>query len=69
MAASLASLPPGKLALCLVGGGNDGVALATAFVLAQRYRLLEAETSSGAVLSTAASVLSVSLVMTLLAAR
>jgi len=42
---------------------------ATAFVLAQRYRLLEAETSSGAVLSTAASVLSVSLVMTLLAAR
>jgi len=42
---------------------------ATTFVLAQRYRLLEAETSSGAVLSTAASVLSVSLVMTLLAAR
>ena len=42
---------------------------ATAFVLAQRYRLLEAETSSGAVLSTAASVVSVSLVMTLLAAR
>lgn len=40
---------------------------ATAFVLAQRYRLLEAETSTGAVLSTAASVLSVSLVMTLLA--
>src|SRR5919204_545240 len=42
---------------------------ATAFVLAQRYRLLEAETSTGAVLSTAASVVSVSLVMTLLAAR
>jgi len=42
---------------------------ATAFVLAQRYRLLEAETSSGAVLSTAASVVSVSIVMTLLAAR
>jgi predicted permease len=42
---------------------------ATAFVLAQRYRLLEAETSTGAVLSTAASVLTVSLVMTLLAAR
>ena len=40
---------------------------ATAFVLAQRYRLLEAETSTGAVLSTGASVLSVSLVMFLLA--
>ena len=40
---------------------------ATAFVLAQRYRLLEAETSTGAVLSTAASVLSVSVVMFLLA--
>ena len=40
---------------------------ATAFVLAQRYRLLESETSTGAVLSTAASVLSVSVVMTLLA--
>jgi malonate transporter and related proteins len=40
---------------------------ATAFVLAQRYRLLEAETSTGAVLSTAASVVTVSLVMTLLA--
>jgi malonate transporter and related proteins len=40
---------------------------ATAFVLAQRYRLLEAETSTGAVLSTAASVLTVSVVMTLLA--
>lgn len=36
---------------------------ATAFVLAQRYSLLEAETSTGAVLSTAASVLSVSIVM------
>jgi malonate transporter and related proteins len=42
---------------------------ATAFVLAQRYELLEAETSTGAVLSTAASVLTVSLVMALLAAR
>jgi malonate transporter and related proteins len=42
---------------------------ATTFVLAQRYRLLEAETSSGAVLSTAASVVTVSLVMTLLASR
>ena len=42
---------------------------ATAFVLAQRYKLLEAETSSGAVLSTAASVLTVSLVMALLATR
>jgi predicted permease len=40
---------------------------ATAFVLAQRYRLLEAETSTGAVLSTAASVITVSLVMFLLA--
>jgi malonate transporter len=39
---------------------------ATAFVLAQRYRLLEAETSTGAVISTAASVLTVSLVMALL---
>ena len=38
---------------------------ATAFVLAQRYRLLEAETSTGAVLSTAASVITVSVVMTL----
>ena len=36
---------------------------ATAFVLAQRYRLLEAETSTGAVISTAVSVLTVSLVM------
>lgn len=40
---------------------------ATAFVLAQRYRLLEAETSTGAVLSTAASVLTVSVVMSLVA--
>ena len=40
---------------------------ATAFVLAQRYRLLEAETSTGAVLSTAASVVTVSVVMTLVA--
>ena len=36
---------------------------ATAFVLAQRYKLLEAETSTGAVISTAASVITVSLVM------
>ena len=42
---------------------------ATAFVLAQRYELLEAETSTGAVLSTAASLLTVSLVMALLATR
>lgn len=41
---------------------------ATAFVLAQRYKLLEVETSTGAVISTAASVLTVSLVMALLAA-
>jgi predicted permease len=40
---------------------------ATAFVLAQRYNLLEAETSTGAVLSTAASVVTVSAVMTLVA--
>lgn len=40
---------------------------ATAFVLAQRYRILEAETSTGAVLSTAASVLTVSAVMMLVA--
>jgi malonate transporter and related proteins len=39
---------------------------ATAFVLAQRYKLLEAETSTGAVLSTAASVVTVSIVMVLL---
>ncbi len=42
---------------------------ATAFVLAQRYALLEAETSTGAVVSTAASVLTVSLVMALFAGR
>jgi hypothetical protein len=42
---------------------------ATAFVLAQRYKLLEAETSTGAVISTAASVITVSLVMALLAGR
>lgn len=41
---------------------------ATAFVLAQRYKLLEEETSTGAVLSTAASLVTVSLVMALLAA-
>jgi hypothetical protein len=40
---------------------------ATAFVLAQRYKLLEAETSTGAVISTAVSVLTVSLVMGFLA--
>lgn len=40
---------------------------ATAFVLAQRYNLLEAETSTGAVVSTAASLLTVSLVMAILA--
>jgi predicted permease len=40
---------------------------ATAFVLAQRYGLLEAETSTGAVVSTAASIFTVSLVMALLA--
>jgi hypothetical protein len=39
---------------------------ATAFVLAQRYKLLEAETSTGAVISTAVSVLTVSLVMAVL---
>jgi predicted permease len=42
---------------------------ATAFVLAQRYKLLEAETSTGAVISTIASVLTVSIVMALVAAR
>lgn len=42
---------------------------ATAFVLAQRYQLLEAETSTGAVVSTLASVVTVSLVMALLAGR
>ncbi len=39
---------------------------ATAFVLAQRYQLLEAETSTGAVLSTAASVVTVSIVIAIL---
>jgi hypothetical protein len=39
---------------------------ATAFVLAQRYNLLEAETSTGAVLSTAASVITVSFVIAIL---
>jgi len=42
---------------------------ATAFVLSQRYKVLEAETSTGAVLSTAASIVTVSLVMVLLAGR
>jgi malonate transporter and related proteins len=42
---------------------------ATAFVLAQRYKVLEVETSCSAVLSTALSVLTVSVVMTLLASR
>jgi len=42
---------------------------ATAFVLAQRYRLLEAETSTGAVLSTAGSVVTVSIVLTVLSGR
>lgn len=40
---------------------------ATAFVLAQRYELLEAETSTGAVVSTAASLVTVSVVMAVLA--
>ena len=40
---------------------------ATAFVLAQRYKLLEVETSCSAVLSTALSVLTVSVVMAALA--
>ena len=31
---AVADLPPGKLALCLVGGGQDGAALAEAFVWA-----------------------------------
>ena len=38
---------------------------ATAFVLAQRYNLLESETSTGSVVSTGASVLSVPIVMLL----
>jgi predicted permease len=42
---------------------------ATAFVLAQRYKVLELETSCSAVLSTGLSVLTVSGVMALLAAR
>jgi predicted permease len=42
---------------------------ATAFVLSQRYRVLEEETSTGAVISTVASLLTVSLVMTLVAGR
>ena len=42
---------------------------ATAFVLAQRYKLLEVETSCSAVLSTALSVLTVSVVMSILAGR
>lgn len=42
---------------------------ATAFVLAQRYRLLEAETSTGAVVSTVASLLTVSIVMALFTGR
>src|SRR5438105_9738629 len=33
-AALLASLPPGRVALCVVGGGHDGGALAEAFVAA-----------------------------------
>jgi predicted permease len=40
---------------------------ATAFVLAQRYQLLEAETSTGAVISTVVSILTVSLVMAIFA--
>ena len=39
---------------------------ATAFVLAQRYKLLEVETSCSAVLSTALSVFTVSVVMSVL---
>ena len=31
----LAGLPPGKLAICVVGGGQDGAKLAEAFVLAE----------------------------------
>ena len=42
---------------------------ATAFVLAQRYKLLEVETSCSAVLSTALSIFTVSVVMAALAAR
>ena len=47
---------------------HGGLLGATAFVLSQRYSLLEAETSTGAVLSTGASIVTVSLVMALLAA-
>lgn len=42
---------------------------ASGFVLAQRYKVLEVETSCSAVLSTALSVLTVSVVMAVLAAR
>jgi predicted permease len=42
---------------------------ATAFVLAQRYKLIEVETSCSAVLSTALSVVTVSIVMSALATR
>lgn len=42
---------------------------ATAFVLAQRYKVLEVETSCSAVLSTALSVLTVSVVMAMLPGR
>jgi malonate transporter len=42
---------------------------ASAFVLAQRYKALEVETSCSAVLSTLLSVLTVSVVMALLEAR
>jgi predicted permease len=42
---------------------------ATAFVLAQRYKLLEVETSCSAVLSTGLSVVTVSVVMSMLAGR
>jgi hypothetical protein len=42
---------------------------ATAFVLAQRYKLIEVETSCSAVLSTALSVVTVSVVMSALAGR
>jgi predicted permease len=42
---------------------------ATAFVLSQRYRVLEDETSTGAVVSTLASLVTVSLVMALLTGR
>ncbi|TAL03132.1 MAG: glycosyltransferase [Verrucomicrobia bacterium] len=38
LAEFLAGLPSGKLALCVVGGGNDGVSLAEAFALADLPR-------------------------------